>query len=130
MENYSFLELRNDTRSDLKNKNDNIDRSNNEDDEKDEIPAISDDGAGRMSDAESNASEQSSKRKMISSMTSPKENSKKIRSNKAGLIWCQVVAQAREKSKRRIPPNRMIQQKFLILLTNASKKSQQFFLKM
>ena len=45
---------------------------------------------------------------------------------KAGPIWCQVVAQARRKSKKQIPPNRMIQQKFLKLLTNTFKNRQQF----
>ena len=63
MENYSFLgwlhnflKLRNDTRSNLKNDNDNIDSSSDEEDEKDKMPAISDNDTGRMSDAESNAS--------------------------------------------------------------------------
>ena len=37
------------------------------------MPAISDDDTGRMSDAESNASEWSVKRKMIPSMTRPEE---------------------------------------------------------
>ena len=78
MENYSFLgwlnnflKLRNDTRSNLKNDNDNIDSSSDEEDEKDEMPAISDDDAGRMSYAESNAPELSVKRKMSPSKTSP-----------------------------------------------------------
>ena len=64
MENYSFLgwlnnilKLRNDTRSNLKNDNDNIDSSSDEEDGKDEMPAISDDDTSRMSKAESNASE-------------------------------------------------------------------------
>ena len=64
LENYSFLgwfsnflKLRNHARSNLKNDDDNIDSSTNGEDEKDETPAISDDGTGRMSDAESNASE-------------------------------------------------------------------------
>ena len=68
LENYSFLgwlnnflKLRNNTRSHLKNDNDNVDSSSNEEDEKDDMPAISDDNIGRMSDAESNASEQSPK---------------------------------------------------------------------
>ena len=68
LENYSFLgwlnhflKLRNNTRSHLKNDNDNVDSSSNEEDEKDDMPAISDDNIGRISDAESNASEQSPK---------------------------------------------------------------------
>ena len=39
------------------------------------MPAISDDDTGRISDAESNASEQSAKRKMSPSMTISKESS-------------------------------------------------------
>ena len=87
MENYcflgwlnNFLKLRNDTRSNLKNDDDNIDSSSNEEDEKDEMPAISDDDTGRMSDAESNAAELSVKRKMSPSMTSPKESSSRNQS--------------------------------------------------
>ena len=64
MENYSFLgwlnnflKLTNDTRSNLKNDDDNIGSSSVEEDEKDEMPAISEDGTGRMSDKESNALE-------------------------------------------------------------------------
>ena len=44
------------------------------------MPAISDDGTGRMSDAESNASELSIKKKMSPSMTSPKESSRRNQS--------------------------------------------------
>ena len=87
MENYSFLgwrnnflKLRNDTRSNLKNDDDNIDSSSDEEDEKDEMPAISDDDTGRMSDAESNASELSVKRKMSPSMANPKESSSRNQS--------------------------------------------------
>ena len=130
MENYSslgwlknFLKLRNGTRSNLKNDDDNIDSSSDEEYEKDDMPAISDDDTSRMSDAESNALERSAKREMSSSMTNLKKAQAKI---KAGPIWCQVVAQARKKIEKRIPPNRMIQQKFLKLLTNAFMKSQQF----
>ena len=86
MENYSFLgwlnnflKLSNDTRSNLKNDDDNIDSSSDEEDEKDEMPGISDDDTGRMSDTESNASELSVKRKMSPSMTSPKESSSRNR---------------------------------------------------
>ena len=68
LENYSFLgwlnnflKLRNNTRTNLKNDNHNVDSSSNEEDEKDDVPAISDDNIGRMSDAESSASEQSPK---------------------------------------------------------------------
>ena len=64
LENYSFLgwlnnflKLTNDTRSNLKNDDDNIGCSSDEEDEKDEMPAISGDGTCRMSDEESNASE-------------------------------------------------------------------------
>ena len=64
MENYSFLgwfnnflKLTNDTRSNLKNDDGNIGSSSVEEDEKDEMPAISEDGTGRMSDKESNALE-------------------------------------------------------------------------
>ena len=53
----SFLKIRNDTRGNLKNDDDNIDSSSDEEDEKDEMPVISHDNTGRMSDAESNASE-------------------------------------------------------------------------
>ena len=87
MENYSFLgwlnnflKLRNDTRSNLKNDDDNIDSSSDEEDEKDEMPAISDDDTGRMSDAESNASELSAKRNVSPSMTNPKESSSRNQS--------------------------------------------------
>ena len=87
MQNYSFLgwlsnflKLRNDTRSNLKNDNDNIDSSSDEEDEKDEMLAISDDNTGRMSDADSNASELSVKRKMSPSMASPKEISSRNQS--------------------------------------------------
>ena len=130
MENYSslgwlknFLKLRNDTRSNLKNDNDNIDSSSDEEYKKDDMPAISDDDTGRMSDAGSNASERCVKRKMSPSMTNLKKAQAEI---KAGPIWCQVVAQARKKSEKRTQPNRMIQQNFSKLLTNAFKKSQQF----
>ena len=54
---YNFLKLRNDTRTNLKNDDDNIWSSSDGEDEKDKIPAISDDDTGRMSDAESNTSE-------------------------------------------------------------------------
>ena len=87
------------------------------------MPAISDDDTGRMSDAESNASEQSAKRKMSLSMTSPKEISSRNQS------VSNIVPDRRsgeEKQQRKIPPNRMIQQSFLKLLTNVFKKSQQF----
>ena len=49
--------------------------SSDDEDQKDEMAAISDDNTGRMADAESNASERSVKRMMSSSMTSPKESS-------------------------------------------------------
>ena len=131
MENYSFLgwlnnflKLRNDTRSNLKNDDDNIDSSSNEEDEKDEMPAISDDDTGRMSDAESNASELSVKRKMSPSMTSPKESSSR---NQSGSNMVPGHCSGKEKKqKKKNTTNRMIQQKFLKLLTNAFKKSQQF----
>ena len=54
---YNFLKLRNDTRTNLKNDDDNIWSSSDGEDEKDKMPAISDDDTGRMSDAESNTSE-------------------------------------------------------------------------
>ena len=84
------------------------------------MPAISDDDTGRMLDTESNASELSVKKKMSPSMTSPKESSSRnpSRSN--------IVLRQREKAKKKIPPNRMIQQKFLKLIINAFRKSQQF----
>ena len=130
MENYSFLgwlnnflKLRNDTRSNLKNDDDNIDSSSDEEDEKDEMPAISDDDTGRMSDVESNASELSVKRKMRPSMTSPKESSRR---NQSRSNMVPGRRSGKEKEQKKIPPNRMIQQKFLKLLTNAFKKSQQF----
>ena len=44
------------------------------------MPAISDDDTGRMSDAESNASELSVKRKMSPSMANPKESSSRNQS--------------------------------------------------
>ena len=95
MKNYSllgwlnnFLKLRNGTRSNLKDDDDNIDSSSNEEDEKDEMPAISDDDTGRMSDAESNASELSVKRKMGPSMTSPKESSNR---NQSGSNMVPVI---------------------------------------
>ena len=82
MKNYSFLcwlnkflKLRNDTRSNLTNDDDNINSSSDEEDEKDEIPAIFDDDTDRMQDAESNTSELSVNRKMTPSMTTPKESS-------------------------------------------------------
>ena len=107
MENYSFLgwlnnflKLRNDTRSNLKNDDDNIDSSSDEEDEKDEMPAISDDDTGRMSDAESNASELSVKRKMSPSMTSPKESSSKNR-----VQYCaRSSLRQGEKAKKRSNP--------------------------
>ena len=87
MENYNllswlnnFLKLRNGTRSNLKNDDDNIDSNSDEEDKKDEMPAISNDDTGRMSDAESNSSERSVKRKMIPSITSPKEISSRNQS--------------------------------------------------
>ena len=49
--------------------------SDDEEDQKYEMAAISDDNTGRMADAESSASERSIKRMMSSSMTSPKESS-------------------------------------------------------
>ena len=55
---------------------------------------ISDDDTGRMSDAESNATELSAKRKMSPSMTSPTKAQTEI---KASPIWRQVVAQARRR---------------------------------
>ena len=84
------------------------------------MPAISDDDTGRMSDAESNASELSVKKKMSPSMTSPKESSSR---NPSGS---NIVLRQREKAKKKITPNRMIQQKFLKLIINAFRKSQQF----
>ena len=53
----NFLKLRNDTRSNLKKDDDIIDSSSDEEDKKYEMPAISDDDKGRMSDAEPNVSE-------------------------------------------------------------------------
>ena len=130
MENYSFLgwlnnflKLRNDTRSNLKNDDDNIDSSSDEEDEKDEMPGISDDNTGRMSDTESNASELSVKRKMSPSMTSPKESSSR---NQSGSNMVPGRCSGKEKKHKRDTPNRTIQQKFLKLLTYAFKKSQQF----
>ena len=40
------------------------------------MPAIADDDTGRMSDIESNVSERSVRRKMITTMTSPRESSR------------------------------------------------------
>ena len=59
----NFLYLKNDRRSNLKNDGDSLYSINDEEDEKDEILAISDDNTGRISDTESNASEQSVKKK-------------------------------------------------------------------
>ena len=87
------------------------------------MPAISDDDTGRMSDAESNASEQSAKRKISLSMTSPKEISSR---NQSVSNIVPGRRSGEEKQQRKIPPNRMIQQSFLKLLTNVFKKSQQF----
>ena len=128
MENYSFLgwlnnflKLRNDKRSNLKNDDDNIDSSYDEEDEKDEMAAISDDDTGRMSDTESNVSELSVKRMMSPSMTSPKESSS---GNQSRSNMVPARHSGKEKNQKKIPPKRMIQQKFLKLLTNTLKKSQ------
>ena len=59
------------------------------------MPAISDDDTGRMSDAESNASELSVKKKMSPSMTSPKESSSR---NPSGS---NIVLRQREKAKKK-----------------------------
>ena len=89
------------------------------------MPAISDDDTGRMSDAESNASEWSVKRKMIPSMTRPEEA--QAERNQSGSNMVPGRHSGKEKKyKKTIPPSRMIQQKFLKLLTSVSKKSQQF----
>ena len=104
LENYSFLgwlnnflKLRNDTRSNLKNDDDNID-SSDEEDEKGKVPAISDDDTGRMSDAEANASELSVKRKMSPSMTSPKESSSR---NKSGSNMVPGRCSGKEKKQNK-----------------------------
>ena len=122
MKNYSllgwlnnFLKLRNGTRSNLKDDDDNIDSSSNEEDEKDEMPAISDDDTGRMSDAESNASELSAKRNVSPSMTNPKESSSRNQSGSNMVAPWSSLEQG-EKAKKDTP-NRMIQQEFLKLLT-------------
>ena len=77
------------------------------------MPAIFD--AGVMSDAESNASEQSIKRRRSPSMTSLKKAQAEIGSN--------MVPVRHLGKEKKIPSNRKIQQKFSKLLTNAFKKS-------
>ena len=83
-----MLKLRNETRSNLKNDYDNIDSSSGEEHKKDKMPAISDDDTGRMSDAESNASEQSIRRKISPSMTSAKESSSRNQSESIVVSGC------------------------------------------
>ena len=123
LENYSFLgwfnnflKLRNDTRSNLKNDDNNVDSSRDEENEKDEMPAEC------QTQSQMHQSYPSKERGVQAWRVLKKAQAE----NKASPIWCQVVAQTRKKSEKKIPTNRMIQQKFLKLLTNAFKKSQQF----
>ena len=62
------------------------------------MPAISDDDAGRMSDAESNASELSVKRKMSPSMTSPKESASR---NQIGSNMVPGCCSGKEKKQKK-----------------------------
>lgn len=86
------------------------------------MPAISDDDTGRMSGAESNTSEQFVKRKMSPSMANPKESSGR---NQSRFNTVPDRRSGKDKNQKMISPNRMIQQKFLKLLTKGFKKSQQ-----
>ena len=104
MENYSFLawlnnflNVKNDKRINLKNDKDNADSNRNKGDKKVEITAISNDDTGRILDAKSNTLQRYVKWKMNQSMTSPKKAQAEI---KAGPTWCQIVAQAKGKSKK------------------------------
>ena len=83
------------------------------------MPAISDDDTGRMSDAESNASELSVKKKMSPSMTSPKESSSR---NPSGS---NIVLRQREKQKKKDTTQQDDSAEVLKLI-NAFRKSQQF----
>ena len=100
----NFLKLRKKKEEFKKNVDDNIDSNSDEKDEKDEMPAISDDNTGRMSDAESNASERFAKRKMIPSLTGPKESSSR------NQIGSHIVPGRRsgkeKKQKKRYHPTR------------------------
>ena len=64
---------------------------------KDKIPAISDDDTGRMSDAESNTSERSVKRKISPSITSPKENSSRNQSRSNMAPGCRSSKEKKQK---------------------------------
>ena len=108
LQNYCFLgwlsnllKLRNETISSLKNDYENIDSSSDEEDKKDEMPAISDDDTGRMSDAESNASEQSIRRKISPSMTSAKESSSRNQSESIMVSGCRSGKEKKQKKKER-----------------------------
>ena len=108
LQNYCFLgwlsnllKLRNETRSSLKNDYENIDSSSDEEDKKDEMPAISDDDTGRMSDAESNTSEQSIRRKISPSMTSAKESSSRNQSESIMVSGCRSGKEKKQKKKER-----------------------------
>ena len=108
LQNYCFLgwlsnllKLRNETISSLKNDYENIDSSSDEEDKKDEMPAISDDDTGRMSDAESNASEQSVRRKISPSMTSAKESSSRNQSESIMVSGCRPGKEKKQKKKER-----------------------------
>ena len=87
------------------------------------MPATSDDDTGRMSDTVSIASERSFKRKVSPTMTSPKGSSSRNQSRSNMDLGC---CSGKEKKQKKMPPNRMIQQKLLKLLANTFKKSQQF----
>ena len=76
-----------------------------------------------MSDADLNASARSVESKMSPIMTSPKERSSR---NQSGFNMVPGRHSGKEKKQKMIPPNRMIQQKFLKLLTNVFNKSLQF----
>ena len=62
------------------------------------MPAISDDGTGRISDAESNASELSIKKKMSPSMTSSKESSSR---NQSGSNMVPGHCSGKEKKQKK-----------------------------
>ena len=119
----NFLKLRNDVRSNLKNDSDNRDRSSDEEDENDEMPAISDDDTGRMSDVESNASEFSVKRKTSPSMTSPKESSSK---NQIGSNMVPGCCSGTEKKQKKDTTQHDDSAEVFKTINKLFKKSQQF----
>ena len=132
LENYSFLgwlnnflKLRNNTRTNLKNDNDNVDSSSNEEDEKDDMPAISDDNIGRMSGAESSASEQSPKERWVQAWPVLNKAQAEIKAN-PNPTWCKVVGQTRRKSKKKKEKDSTQQNDLPKVLKISGKKRQQF----